>query len=109
MKRYEARLIVQIWNEKNHDWGESQAYQTETIENESEAYSVAKELDEDPDQAIRDVTADIFRGMDEEQDYSETNYFWTLKIIAIDDGGKETLLAFCGEWESKLAKEWFNN
>lgn len=109
MKRYQARLSVETYNEKNGDWSERQVYQTEEIENASEACLITNELFEDSDQAIRDATADIFRDMNEKLDYSKTDTRWTLEIVEISDGGAEKMLADCWEWESKLAKEWFNN
>lgn len=108
MKRYEARLSVETYNEKTGDWSEKQIYQTEEIENASEACLIANELFENPDQAIKDATADVFRTIDEKPDYSETDTRWTLEIIEISDGGAEKYLGDCWEWESKLAKEWFN-
>lgn len=108
MKKYEARVSLETYNAKTGDWSEHQVYQIEEIENASEACLIANELFEDPDQAIRDATADIFRGMDEKSDYSEMDTRWTLEIVEIGDGGAEKVLADCWEWESKLAKEWFN-
>ena len=107
--KYEARLIIENRDEKTGAWSERQTYQIEEIENASEARAIADELNDDPDQAIRDVTADIFRSMDDVPDYSDTDTLWTLEIVEIGDGGAEKVLAECDEWESKLAKEWFNN
>ena len=109
MKKYEARLSLENRDEKTGDWSEKQTYQIEEIENASEAHAIVNELCADPDQAISDVTADIFRGMTDEPDHSETDTLWILEIIEIEDGGAEKVLAECYEWESKLAKEWFNN
>ena len=109
MKKYEARLSLENRNEKTGEWSEKQTYQIEEIENASEARSIAVELNNDPDQAISDATADIFRGMDDEPDYSNVDTLWTLEIVEIGEGGAEEVLAECDEWESKLAKEWFNN
>ena len=107
--KYEARLTIENRDEKTGAWGERQTYQVEEIEDISEAYAIADELLADPDQAISDATADIFRGMIDEPDYSNTNTLWTLEIVEIGDGGAEKILAGCNAWESKLAKEWFNN
>ena len=109
MKKYEARLNLENRDEKTGAWSEKQTYQVEEIENASEAHAIANELNADPDQAISDVTADIFRGMDNMPDYSDTDTLWTLEIVEIGDGGAEKILAACNAWESKLAKEWFNN
>lgn len=109
MKKYEARLTIENRNEKTGDWSEKQVYQIEEIENASEARAIANELNDDPEQAIHDVTADIFRGMDNVPEYSNTDTLWSLEIVEIGEGGAEKVLAECDEWESKLAKEWFNN
>lgn len=109
MKKYEARLILENRDEKTGDWSERQTYQIEEIENASEAHEIANELNADPDQAISDATADIFRGMTDEPDYTNVDTLWTLEIVEIGDGGAEKILADYCEWESKLAKEWFNN
>ena len=109
MKKYEARLSLENRDEKTGAWSEKQVYQVEEIENASEAHAIANELNADPDQAISDVTADIFRGMDNMPDYSNVDTLWTLEIVEIEEGGAEKILAECDEWESKLAKEWFNN
>ena len=109
MKKYEAKLSLENRDEKTGEWSEKQVYQIEEIENASEAHAIASELNADPDQAISDVTADIFRGMDNMPDYSNVDTLWTLEIVEIGDGGAEKILAECDEWESKLAKEWFNN
>ena len=107
--KYEARLIIENRDEKTGEWSEKQTYQVEEIENASEAHAIADELNADPDQAIRDVTSDILRGMIDASDYSNTDTLWTLEIVEIGEGGAEKVLAECDEWESKLAKEWFNN
>ena len=109
MKKYEARLSLENRDEKTGDWSERQTYQVEEIENASEARAIADELNADPDQAIRDATADIFRDMTDEPDYSNTDTLWILEIVEIGDGGAEKILADCDEWESELAKRWFNN
>ena len=109
MKKYEARLSLENRNEKTGEWSEKQAYQIEEIENASEARAIADELCADPDQAISDATADIFRDMIDAPDYSDTNTLWTLEIVEIGAGGAEKVLAAYNAWESKLAKEWFNN
>ena len=109
MKKYEAKLKLETYNEKTGGWSEKQVYQTEEIENASDACLIANEVYKDPDQAIKDATADVFRAMDEKSDYSETDTRWTLEIIEVGDGGAEKVLANCWAWESKLAKEWFNN
>ena len=109
MEKYEARLNLENRDEKTGEWSEKQVYQIEEIENASEAHAIANELNADPDQAISDVTADIFRGMTDKPDYSNTDTLWTLEIVEIGEGGAEKVLAECDEWESKLAKEWFNN
>ena len=107
--KYEARLSLENYNEKTGDWSEKQTYQVEEIENASEAHAIANELNADPNQAISDATSDIFRGMTDEPDYSDTNTLWTLEIVEIGEGGAEKVLAECDEWESELAKRWFNN
>lgn len=107
--KYEARLSIENRDEKTGDWSERQTYQIEEIESASEAHAIANELNADPDQAISDATADIFRGMTDEPDYSNTDTLWTLEIVEIEEGGSEKVLAECNEWESELAKEWFNN
>ena len=109
MKKYEARLSLENRDAKTGEWSEKQAYQVEEIENASEARAIADELNNDPDQAISDATADIFRDMIDEPDYSDVDTLWTLEIVEINDGGAETVLAGCNAWESKLAKRWFNN
>ena len=109
MKKYEARLSLENRDEKTGEWSEKQIYQVEEIENASEAHAIIDELLADPDQAISDATADIFRDMTDEPDYSNTNTLWTLEIVEIGEGGAEKILADCCEWESELAKEWFNN
>ena len=109
MIKYEARLNLENRVEKTGAWSEKQVYQIEEIENASEAHAIVEELCADPDQAIRDVTADIFRGMIDKPDYSNIDTLWTLEIVEIGDGGAEKVLADYSEWESKLAKEWFNN
>ena len=109
MKKYEARLSIENRNEKTGEWSEKQTYQVEEIENASEARAIADELCADPDQAISDATADIFRGMTDEPDYFNVDTLWTLEIVEIGEGGAEKVLAGCNAWESKLAKEWFNN
>ena len=109
MKKYEARLTIENRNEKTGEWSEKQTYQVEEIEDASEAHAIVNELLADPDQAISDATADIFRGLDNAQDYSDVDTLWTLGIVEIGDGGAEKVLAECNEWESKLAKRWFNN
>lgn len=109
MKKYEARLSLENRDEKTGEWSEKQAYQIEEIENTSEAHAIADELNADPDQAISDATADIFRGMIDVPDYSNVDTLWTLEIVEIEEGGAEKILAECDEWESKLAKRWFNN
>ena len=109
MKKYEARLSLENYNVKTGEWSEKQTYQVEEIEDASEAHAIADELIADPDQAISDATADIFRGMTDVPDYSNTNTLWTLEIVEIGAGGAEKVLAGCNAWESKLAKEWFNN
>lgn len=109
MKKYEARLNLENRDEKTGEWSEKQAYQIEEIESASEAHEIANELNADPDQAISDVTADIFRSMIDLPDYSNTDTLWTLEIVEIGEGGSEKVLAECNEWESELAKEWFNN
>ena len=109
MKKYEARLSLENRHEKTGEWGERQTYQIEEIEDASEAHAIAAELNADPDQAISDATSDIFRGMTDEPDYSDVDTLWTLEIVEIGDGGAAKILAECDEWESKLAKEWFNN
>lgn len=109
MKKYEARLSLENRDEKTGEWSEKQTYQIEEIENASEAHAIVDELCADPDQAISDVTADIFRGMTDEPDYSETDTLWILEIVEIEDGGAEKILADYCEWESELAKRWFNN
>ena len=107
--KYEAKLSLENRNEKTGEWGERQTYQIEEIEDASEAHAIADELRADPDQAISDATADIFRGMTDEPDYSGTDTLWTLEIVEIGEGGAQKVLAGCNAWESKLAKEWFNN
>lgn len=107
--KYEARLSLENRDEKTGEWSEKQVYQIEEIENASEAHAIADELNADPDQAISDATADIFRGMIDEPDYSNVNTLWTLEIVEIGEGRSEKVLAECNEWESELAKEWFNN
>ena len=109
MKKYEARLSLENRDEKTGEWSEKQTYQVEEIENASEAHAIVDELLADPDQAISDATADIFRGMTDEPDYSNTNTLWTLEIVEIGDGGAEKILAEYESWESDLAKRWFNN
>lgn len=107
MKKYEARLSIENRNEKTGEWSEKQVYQTEEIENASEACLIANELFADPEQAISDATADIFRDIDvdNELDYSDVDTVWWLEIVEISDGGAEKVLAMCSEWESKLAKD----
>lgn len=107
--KYEARLSLESRDEKTGAWSEKQVYQIEEIENASEAHEIANELNADPDQAIRDVTADVFRTMNNSPDYSNVDTLWTLEIVEIGEGGAEKILAECNEWESKLAKKWFNN
>ena len=107
--KYEARLSIENRDEKTGEWSEKQVYQIAEIENVSEARAIADELNNDPDQAISDATADIFRGMIDEPDYSNVDTLWTLEIVEIGEGGAEKILAGCNGWESKLAKEWFNN
>lgn len=107
--KYEARLSLENREEKTGEWSEKQAYQVEEIENASEARAIANELNDDPDQAISDATADIFRGMTDEPDYSNVDTLWTLEIVEIEEGGAEKILADYCEWESELAKRWFNN
>ena len=109
MKKYEARLNLENRDEKTGEWSEKQAYQVEEIENASEARAIADELNADPDQAIRDATADIFRSMIDVPDYANVDTLWTLEIVEIAEGGAEKILAECDEWESELAKRWFNN
>ena len=109
MKKYEAKLSLENRDEKTGEWSEKQTYQVEEIENASEARAIADELIADPDQAISDATADIFRGMDDEPDYSDVDTLWTLEIVEIGDGGAEKVLADYCKWESKLAERWFNN
>ena len=109
MKKYEARLSIENRDEKTGEWSEKQTYQIEEIENTSEAHAIANELNADPDQAISDATADIFRGIIDKPDHSDVDTLWTLEIVEIGDGGAEKVLAECDGWESKLAKEWFNN
>ena len=109
MKKYEARLSLENRDEKTGEWSEKQTYQIEEIENASEAHAIAKELNADPDQAISDATADVFRAMNNAQDYSDVDTLWILEIVEIGEGGAEKVLAECDEWESKLAKRWFNN
>ena len=109
MKKYEGRLSLENRNEKTGDWSEKQTYQVEEIENASEAHAIVDELLADPDQAISDATADIFRGLNDVPDYSNTNTLWTLEIVEIGEGGAEKILADYCEWESELAKRWFNN
>ena len=109
MKKYEAKLNLENRDEKTGEWSEKQTYQVEEIENASEARAIADELIADPDQAISDATADIFRGMIDEPDYSDTNILWTLEIVEIGECGAEKILAECESWESDLAKRWFNN
>ena len=109
MKKYEARLSIENRDEKTGDWSEKQIYQVEEIENASEAHAIANELNADPNQAISDATADIFRGMTNEPDYSNTNTLWALEIVEIGEGGAEKVLAECESWESDLAKRWFKN
>lgn len=109
MKKYEARLSLENRDEKTGDWSERQTYQIEEIESASEAHEIANELNAGPDQAIRDVTADIFRDMTDAPDYSNVDTLWTLEIVEIEAGGAEKTLADYCEWESKLAKRWFNN
>ena len=107
--KYEARLSLENCNEKTGEWSEKQTYQVEEIENASEAHEIVNELCADPDQAISDATADIFRGLNDAPDYSETDTLWTLEIVEIGEGGAEKVLAERDEWESELANEWFNN
>ena len=107
--KYEARLSLENRDGKTGEWGERQIYQVEEIENASEAHAIANELNADPDQAISDATADIFRGMTDEPDYSNVDTLWTLEIVEIAEGGAEKTLADYCEWESELAKRWFNN
>ena len=109
MKKYEARLSLENRDEKTGEWSEKQTYQIEEIENAFEAHAIANELNADPDQAISDATADIFRGLDDVPDYSNTNTLWTLEIVEIGEGGAEKVLAECESWESDLAKAWFEN
>ena len=109
MKKYEAKLSLENRDEKTGEWSETQTYQVEEIENASEARTIAVELNNDPDQAISDATADIFRGLTDVPDYSETDTLWTLEIVEIGEGGAEMVLAGCNAWESKLAERWFNN
>ena len=109
MKKYEARLSLENRNEKTGDWSEKQTYQVEEIDNASEARAIVDELLADPDQAISDATADIFRGLNDAPDYSNTNTLWTLEIVEIGEGGAEKVLADYCEWESELAERWFNN
>ena len=106
MKKYEARLSLETYNEKTGDWGERQVYQTESIKDGAEVCLIANELFEDPNQAIQDATADIFRDLVDEPDYSDVDTRWTLEIVEISDGGAEKILADCWEWESKLAKKF---
>ena len=107
--KYEARLSLENRNEKTGEWSEKQTYQVEEIENAPEAHTIVNELNADPNQAISDATADIFRGLNDAPDYSNTNTLWTLEIVEIGEGGAEKVLAECDEWESELAKEWFKN
>ena len=107
--KYEARLNLENRNEKTGDWSEKQIYQVEEIEDASEAQAIVNELCADPDQAISDVTADIFRGMTDKPDYSDVDTLWTLEIVEIGEGGAEKILADYSELESKLAERWFNN
>lgn len=109
MKNYEARLSLENRNAKTGNWGERQTYQIEEIENASEARAIVDELCADPDQAISDATADVFRGMTDEPDYSDVDTLWTLEIVEIEEGGAEKILADYCKWESELAKRWFNN
>ena len=109
MKKYEARLSLENRDEKTGEWSEKQTYQIEEIENASEAHAIAKELNADPDQAISDATADVFRAMNNAQDYSDVDTLWILEIVEIGEGGAEKVLAECESWESDLAKRWFNN
>ena len=107
--KYEARLTIENRNEKTGEWSEKQVYQVEEIEDASEAHAIANELCADPDQAISDATADIFRDLNDAPDYSNVNTLWTLEIVEIGEGGAEKILAECDEWESELAERWFNN
>ena len=107
--KYEARLSIENRNEKTGEWGERQTYQVEEIEDASEAHAIVNELCADPDQAISDATSDIFRDLDDAPDYADGDTPWTLEIVEIGDGGAEKILAECENWESELAKEWFNN
>ena len=109
MKKYEARLSLENRDEKTGEWSEKQTYQVEEIENASEAHAIVDELNADPNQAISDATADVVRAMIDEPDYSNTNTLWTLEIVEIGEGGAEKVLAECENWESDLAKRWFNN
>ena len=107
--KYEARLNLENRDEKTGEWSEKQTYQVEEIEDASEAHAIVNELCADPDQAISDATADIFRGLNDAPDYSNTNTLWTLEIVEIGEGGTEKILAECESWESELAERWFNN
>ena len=109
MKKYEARLSLENRDEKTGEWSEKQTYQVEEVEDASEAHAIVDELLADPDQAISDATADVFRGMIDAPDYSDVDTLWTLEIVEIGDGGAEKILADYCEWESNLAKRWFNN
>lgn len=109
MKKYEAKLSLENRNEKTGEWSEKQTYQVEEIENASEAHAIVDELCADPNQAISDVTADVFRGLDDVPDYSDVDTLWTLEIVEIGEGGAEKVLADYCEWESELAERWFNN
>lgn len=107
--KYEARLSIEVRDEKTGEWGERQVYQVEEIEDASEAYLAGNEIFENPSQAISDATADIFRAMDDVPNYSNVDTRWTLEIVEIGAGGTEKILADCWAWESKLAKKWFND
>ena len=102
MKKYEARLSLENRNEKTGEWGERQTYQTEEIEDASEACLAANEIFENPDQAISDATADIFRGMTDAPDYSDTDTRWTLEIVEISDDGAEKCSLTAGNGNPNL-------
>ena len=107
--KYEARLSLENRDEKTGEWGERQTHQIEEIEDASEARAIVNELNNDPDQAISDATADAFRDMTDEPDYSNVDTLWTLEIVEIGAGGAKKILADYCKWESDLAKRWFNN
>ena len=106
MKKYEVKLSVSQW--RKSDW----AYRDNIVDIWQVTKSKAAEWIKGIKQRTTDLFGIVLDDLREEiakSDYQTFDNEWTITVTETDDNDAEKVLIKKSAWESKIAKEWFNN